>query len=268
MSFSPNTDRSYAANRRTRIRRLAWRAFALLLACAPAFAAPGPKTPALTLAYDRTPAVCHYLLHLYNRDLARKGYVDTRAHRVFRVIHWTPLVDRPLSTKPDNDPAPQIAFVDINNEGRVEPVVRDLAYIGPRAVGSAGLNILYAAPASRQQFDVWMRNPSKYARAQFPPLLESVQGLFYTLKHVPARSPSPETRPFRRPALPTAALALHPLRYQDTVYVSVSVNAEPGKIRIGGPFGRWVVIGKYHPDNTFEDVCYFREGAFRPAQRR
>ncbi|MHB1516255.1 MAG: hypothetical protein ACYCVY_11240 [Acidiferrobacteraceae bacterium] len=174
MSFSPNTDRSYAANRRTRIRRLAWRAFALLLACTPAFAAPKPKAPALTLVYDRTPAACHYLLNLYNRDLARKGYVDTRAHRVFRAIHWVRIKGR-LTTPngyvvlPELAPIVRLAVFDITNSGRPVPVSRMLEYVGNDAMGMESLTIMDQTPKDLQQWVRWTRVLHGHIRAGFPP---------------------------------------------------------------------------------------------------
>ncbi|MHB1915213.1 MAG: hypothetical protein ACYCQN_10650 [Acidiferrobacteraceae bacterium] len=243
------------------IRRLACGAVALLLACTPAFAAPGPKTPALTLAYDRTPAVCHYLLNLYNHDVSRYGYVDTRTHAVFTAIHWTPLPDHPPVGTQHTALDAEIAFFDINNAGRVLPVVRFRGSMGN--VLADGLAVLKVAPISVQQVNRWMQDPRKHIWATFP-----LRSIGYPLKHAPARFTSTRTRPPSLPILPPVGLALHPLRYQGTVYLSASFNAEPGEIGIGREFGRWIVVGKFRPNDTFEDVCYFREGAFRPAQRK
>lgn len=244
----------------------------------PTWAAPVSKNkPPLTLVYDRTPAVCHALLNLYNHDISELGYVDTKAHAVFTAIHWAPLAYHPhLSPRAQriaSGEVIQIAFVDINNDGRIEPVVRDLVYMGPRAMGANSLTVLKATPSGVQQWTAWLRNPGKYVLAESPssaplgPPPRPMDILFYNLKHVPAKPISTEARPFGWPAFPTAALALHPLSYRGTVYVSVSLNAEPGKIQVGGDYGHWIVIGKYRPDNAFKDVCYFR--VTRPwAQRR
>ena len=260
MSSIPSTDHCEAADRRTGIRRLASRGarFALLLVCAPAFAAAKPKPPALTLVYDHAPAACHYLLNLYNRDIRERGYVDTRAHRVFTAIHWTLLPNHPavrMVSEPGND----IAFFDVNNAGRALPVVRLRVYMG--GLGVDTLTVLQGRPPiSVQQFLAWSqsRDRWKYIRATFPPTTGP-----YPLKHAPARFTSTRTQPPSRPLLPPVGLALHPLRYRGTVYLSASFNAEPGRIGIGREFGRWIVIGKYRPNDTFEDVCYFRHGAFR-----
>ena len=153
-------------------------ACALLLACAPAFAAPKPKAPTLTLVYDHSPAACDYLLNLYNRDLARKGYVDTRAHRVFQGFHWMRLTGR--LTGPNGSVIPselaarnELAFFDLTNSGHPVPVVRSVAYIGPDATRVVTLYFPQKAPANNQMLlhmlhvlrthDVRATLPSPYA---------------------------------------------------------------------------------------------------------
>lgn len=240
--------------------------------CAPALAARTTKVSALTLVYDRTPAVCHYLLNLYNHDLARKGYVDTRAHRVFRAIHWVRL--RGLVAW-DGHIGPanlfsKVAFFDITNNGHPKPVVRSLSYVGLSATGSEHLYIVRTAPKDAQQWFAWLQHPQGQIEAVFPPLPDmappvSISSLYF-LKHRPPTGP-PVWRGQQYPFVNAAFSGLHPLRYRGTTYLNLSFYAAHGQIKVGGPFGHWIVIGTFRPDDTFHDVCYFR--VTRPwAQRR
>ncbi|MHB1529899.1 MAG: calcium-binding protein [Acidiferrobacteraceae bacterium] len=221
--------------------------------------------PALTLAYDRNPAACHYLLHLYNHDLARKGYVDTRAHRVFRTIHWVRIKGRITDPNgyvvpPELAPIVRLAVFDITNSGHPEPVVRNLEYIGNDAMGTESLSIVYQAPKDAQQWLHWEQVPHGHIRGGFPPPPSDTP---YFLKHAPKSWVAPPGWPYRYPALILSGLALRPVRYHGVFYVSISPYADYGRIIMGGPFRHWIVIGKYRPDDTFEDVCYFRHGALR-----
>ncbi|MHB1516256.1 MAG: hypothetical protein ACYCVY_11245 [Acidiferrobacteraceae bacterium] len=267
-----NRDRVKIAHRRPRIWRLACGAVALLLACAPAFAAPTPKVPALTLVYDRTPAACHYLLHLYNRDLARKGYVDTRAHRVFRAIHWRPLPERRVvhgsMASQDRDLTVRVAFFDLTNSGHPVPVSRMLEYVGNDAMAVESLNIMDQTPKDFRQWVRWARVLHGHILTGFPPAGTVTNGSFYLLKHAPKSWVAPPEWPYRYPVIPVTGAAFRPLRYDGVFYVSISPYADYGRIIMGGPFRHWIVIGKFRPNDTFEDVCYFRDGALRPVKRR
>ncbi|MHB1516258.1 MAG: hypothetical protein ACYCVY_11255 [Acidiferrobacteraceae bacterium] len=262
MTSIPNTGHCEAAHRHPRIWRLACGAVALLLACAPAFAAPTPKVPALTLVYDRTPAACHYLLHLYNRDLARKGYVDTRAHRVFRAIHWHK-VTGPVPSRDALDAAVtsfEAARFDLTNAGVPQWVVKVQTSIGNDNVAGQQLFIMNAPPGNEtdllRQFShpvdpvyarpVWLGGPTEY----------------YRLTHVPPTRVAPHFWSY--PAMDASATALRPLRYQGTIYVSASTFAWHGRIRVGN----WVVIGVARRRNILKAICYFKSRAAAPVYRR
>ncbi|MHB1516257.1 MAG: hypothetical protein ACYCVY_11250 [Acidiferrobacteraceae bacterium] len=265
-----NRDRVKIAHRPPSIWRLACHrvALALLLVCAPAFAAPKPKAPALTLAYDRAPAACHYLLNLYNRDFARKGYVDTRAHRVFRAIHWVrlrgPVILRTGVVIPNDARAniDDVASFDLTNDGYPEPVLREFYLVGNPGDGNEDLYLLRTAPRDAEAWHRLERDPKRFAGD----VRAALQSPRYTLKHLPLE----RRGPYRgmHPSILTA-LAFHPLRLHDATYVSVSAYADHGRIAVGEWFNQWIVIGQFRPDDRFHDVCYFKSRvAAAPVYRR
>ena len=242
-----------------------------LWVCAPALAAPTTKVPTLTLVYDRTPAVCHYLLHLYNRDLARKGYVDTRTHRVFRTIHWSrlkgPLVVHGSVVPPELATVVRIASFDLTNSGHPVHVARALDYIGHDATAVESLTFMDRIPKDLQQWVRWGRVLHGHIRPGFPPTGPAVINGLYLLTHAPTSWVAPRGWPYRDPVIPLIGLALDPLRYRGVFYLSMGPYADHGRLIVGGPYRRWIVIGTFRPHDEFEDTCYFREGAFRPAER-
>ncbi len=265
-------------------RRLAFLGLTLVLAASPlaVLATPMPhRAKHLTLIYDAAPAACHYLLNLYNRDLARQGYVNANAHKVFQAIHWAPLPGAAPSRFSKYVPGPvgvivMVASFDINNDGKPEPVARALGYVyrGPHAVGWESLAVLDRMPKDFTQYARWtgIAPVQAHILTQFPPALGHSLPVFM-LKHLKADPKALKSLPwpYSLGALPESMLGISPFVYQNTVYLSISRYVDqdvryPDRDEIftdgkKGPSAPWVVIGKFLPDNTFHDVCYLKATA-------
>lgn len=213
------------------------------------FAAPRPTHKLFTLAYDRAPAACHYLLNLYNHDISRKGYVDPRAHRVFRAIHWQK-VTGPI---PEHDQLTaaeltfEKAYFDLTNAGVPQWVIKVRTLMGNTSADEQ-LLIMRAPPGDELQLlrQVTGKAGTTYARPLYYGDLS-----FYVLTKVPKTRIAPHL--WQHPVMSTLT-ALYPLRYQGKTYVSMSNFAWHGRILPGD----WIVIGKASPRGPFRKVCYFK----------